>query len=129
MRYTRFYATFLLAAMLVNICKHQLPYIEYSLFRNYIVANLCIQKNDANNCCQGKCYLEKQINLVSETDNTATNQTETKQVKCEIFDYIKTIALSLTQIPPVKIQQSQFVIFYYARVFIDIPVPPPQRFI
>jgi hypothetical protein len=120
----------MLAVMLVNIGKHHLPYIEYNLFRNYIVANLCIQRTQADNCCQGKCYLEKQINRVNEADeSTAASQMETKQVKCEIFDYIKTNIYSLIQILFVKAEQSQFVNLYLVRIFIDIPVPPPQRFI
>ena len=129
MRYARFYTAILLAVMVLNICKYQMPYIEYNLFRDYIVANLCVQRGEVNNGCQGNCHLEKQINRVNETGNTAANQTETKQVKCEIFDYIKTNTLSLAQILSVKIQQSQFVIRHFARVFIDIPVPPPQRFV
>ena len=115
--------------MVLNICKYQIPYIQYDLFENYIAENLCVNRYDKNSCCHGKCFLEKQINAVNETDeNTAAGQTETKPVKCEIFDCIIINTLSLAQISSVKIQQSQLVIFHFARVFIDIPVPPPQYF-
>lgn len=29
--------------------------------REYIAKNLCVKRSEKNNCCQGKCYLEKQI--------------------------------------------------------------------
>ena len=129
MRHTKFYTAILTTVMVLNICRYQMPYIEYNLFHDYIVENLCIQRNKAGNSCQGKCHLEKQINRVNETDeNTAANQTETKQVKCEIPDCIIINTLSFTQISSVKIRQSQLVILHFARVFIDIPVPPPQHF-
>ncbi|OAV65059.1 hypothetical protein Barb6XT_02572 [Bacteroidales bacterium Barb6XT] len=49
MRRTRFYAAILIAVMVLNICKDRLPYLEYNLFHNYIVENLCDRKNEENN--------------------------------------------------------------------------------
>ncbi|MDR0613038.1 MAG: hypothetical protein LBG45_06095 [Dysgonamonadaceae bacterium] len=129
MRHTKFYTAILTTVMVLNICKYQMPYIEYNLFRDYIAGNLCIQKNVAGNCCQGQCYLERQIDRVNETgENTASGRTATKQVKCEIFDCIKTNLFSPIQIPFIKTKQSQFVAVSFARVVIEIPVPPPQHF-
>ena len=129
MRHTKFYTAILTAVMVLNICKYQMPYIEYSLFGDYIAGNLCVQKNVAGNCCQGQCYLERQIDRVNETgENTASGRTETKQVKYEIFDCIRTNIFSQIPIPFIKTKQSQFVTVSFARVFIEIPVPPPQRF-
>jgi hypothetical protein len=78
MRCTRLYTAILLSGvMLLNICKYQLPYIEYNLFKDYIAENLCIK---ANNDCRGKCFFNKQIDMINETDNTANNTTEKQQI-------------------------------------------------
>ncbi|MEJ5265061.1 MAG: hypothetical protein WHT29_07080 [Bacteroidales bacterium] len=42
--------------------------------KDYIAANLCINKNNPKSCCYGKCYLEKQLAKNSEnTDVTGKN--------------------------------------------------------
>ncbi len=37
------------------------PLVEYVLMKDYIVQNLCVEKDDPENCCQGMCHLEKEI--------------------------------------------------------------------
>ncbi|RIH65054.1 hypothetical protein D1164_10725 [Mariniphaga sediminis] len=49
-----------------------LPFVEYYAFKEYIIENLCIERDNPKSCCQGKCYLEKRIR---ET-NTDTPQDE-----------------------------------------------------
>ena len=39
-----------------------LPYLEYYTFREYIAENLCVNRDNPESCCEGKCYLEKRIN-------------------------------------------------------------------
>jgi len=72
MRY-RFFAFSLLFVMVFNIFKYQIPRVEYSFFKDYIAKNLCVKKEIKNNCCQGKCFLEKQIKEVDENSNENTN--------------------------------------------------------
>ena len=48
-----------------------LPFIEYYTFKEYIVNNLCINRNNPKSCCEGKCYLEKRIK-----ENNSDNSTE-----------------------------------------------------
>lgn len=38
-----------------------IPLLEYEVFHDYIVKNLCINRNVPNSCCEGKCYLEKRL--------------------------------------------------------------------
>jgi hypothetical protein len=61
--------------MIFNILKYQIPQIEYSFFKGYIAKNLCVKKDVPDNCCQGKCFVEKQIKIADETNG----DTETKQ--------------------------------------------------
>jgi ATP-dependent Zn protease len=59
--------------MVFNIFKYQMPRVEYSIFKDYIAKNLCVKKEIKNNCCQGKCFLKKQIKEVDENSNENTN--------------------------------------------------------
>lgn len=61
--------------MVFNILKYQIPQIQYFLFKDYIARNLCVKKDIKNNCCQGKCFLEKQLKAVDEstTENSNNN--------------------------------------------------------
>ncbi|MDR1877438.1 MAG: hypothetical protein LBQ84_07425 [Flavobacteriaceae bacterium] len=131
MRYQRIHTAILLVVMVLNICKYQIPYLEYNLFNNYIVENLCVKKNEVNNSCQGKCFLEKRINLVNETDNDSGNQTEKKHTNWTgtddyIFDGI------ILQKPPfclLKSNYSSSYIYIITKVWIDTPCPPPECFV
>jgi hypothetical protein len=130
MRYTRFYTAILTGVMVLNVCKYQLPYIEYNLFKNYIVENLCVQKNEINNCCQGKCFLEKQISKVEETENNANNPDEKTTINWNgTDDYV--IVKNRLQEPNIvtEIPLPFFVYIHIAKMEIDIPSPPPKRFI
>jgi len=59
--------------MVFNIFKYQIPRVEYSFFKDYIAKNLCVKKEIKNNCCQGKCFLEKQIKEVDENSSENNN--------------------------------------------------------
>jgi hypothetical protein len=115
--------------MVLNIYKYQMPYIEYGLFKDYIAENLCIKKNEADNCCQGKCFLEQQINLVNETDTNTGNPVEKRQINPGTDDYIKVNTLLQAPSPSIKIQLSVFREARIPKTISDIPVPPPKRFI
>jgi hypothetical protein len=130
MKHTRFYTAILLGMMVLNIAKYQLPYIEYNLFKNYIAENLCVKKNEANNCCQGKCFLEKQIGLLNEADEQSANSTEEKQVNNNgIDDFVVKKTILQEPVPFIEIQLSFFRDIHLPNISLDITVPPPQRFI
>jgi hypothetical protein len=119
----------LLGVMVLNICKYQLPYIEYDLFREYIVENLCIQRFEANNECHGKCFLNKQIDLVNESGNSAGNTTEKEQITFETDDYVIAGIAGNEQHFNGKIHTTLFLINSYININLDIPMPPPKRFV
>jgi hypothetical protein len=116
--------------MVLNICKYQFPYIEYNLFNDYIVKNLCVKRNEVNNCCQGKCFLEKQINIVGETEDNANNPTEKKIINWNgTDDYV--FEKNIRQYPTIfsQISLSFFIDVHIAKIETDIPCPPPRRFV
>jgi hypothetical protein len=59
-----------------------MPYIQYTVFKEYIAKNLCVKKDIPHNCCHGKCYLEKQVKNVKETgDNEERNTNRRAEIK------------------------------------------------
>jgi hypothetical protein len=118
-------AILLSGVMLLNICKYQLPYIEYLLFKDYIADNLCIKRYEANNDCRGKCFLYEQIDMTVETDNTANSTAEKQQITFD--DYV--IKEFILQKPLFsETHLISFVNTYVSKVYSDVPVPPPRDF-
>lgn len=62
----KFVSIFLLALYLFGILKSVSPYIEYALNRDYIVENLCINKDKPELECHGKCYLNDRLQEANE---------------------------------------------------------------
>ena len=47
-----------------------LPYLEYVIRKEHIEKYLCIQKDNPENTCHGKCYLHNQLNKQNEHRDT-----------------------------------------------------------
>ncbi|MDR1524000.1 MAG: hypothetical protein LBS79_01930 [Tannerella sp.] len=116
--------------MVLNIGKYQIPYIQYSLFENYIAGNLCVNRYDEDNCCHGKCFLEKQINRVSETDeHSSANPAEKKLIQAGTDDYIPNKDLLPASIHFTALPLSCLTDNHLRKLSLDVTVPPPKRFI
>ena len=74
--------------MAFNICRYQIPYIQYNLFKDYIAKNLCVNRDKKDNCCQGKCFLKKQIKATDEDNTTNENNNNKKTQKVEGEDFL-----------------------------------------
>jgi hypothetical protein len=72
MRY-RPYSILYLGLILFYIIRPSLPYIEYAINKDYIERNLCIEKDNPDNSCHGKCYLHEQLNKQQEPADTDRN--------------------------------------------------------
>jgi hypothetical protein len=125
MRHARTYTVLLFGIMALSICKHQLPYIQYNLLEDYIAENLCVNRGNENSCCHGKCFLEKQIGLLSETDSAASPATGNRVVFV-IDDYVIDNVL-----PPAPRFSSGIYPALFTAIYIiiklDIPTPPPEH--
>jgi len=65
--------TFLLTAYLLYSFEFLLPYLDYIINFEYIISNLCEQKDEEVNMCMGGCYLEKEMEKKdNEKDETAS---------------------------------------------------------
>lgn len=91
----------LLAILIFNIFRFEIPYIQYAIFKSYISKNLCVNRDKPKSCCEGKCFREKQVKIVNETSDTETakesNTTKIPPSK-EIKEFLSTHTI-LPQIP------------------------------
>lgn len=79
----------LLVVVVVYLLKPITPFIEYSVFKEYIIANLCIDRSKPMSCCEGKCYLKKQVEKNTERESTAsTNQKDKKNGGKEVKEFL-----------------------------------------
>ena len=128
----RFFAITLLILMVFNIGRYQIPYIEYSLFKDYIAKNLCVKKEIKGNCCQGKCFLKKQIKLAGENENSNGNNTNTNNKKAQTFEINEFVVFNITElnnnneITKLLFFRSESVIT--SKTAFDIFVPPKLLF-
>ena len=125
MRYARVYTVILFGMMLLGVCKYQLPYIQYNLLEDYIAENLCVNRYDEDSCCHGKCFLEKQIDLLNEAGSATSNTTENRVVFV-IDYYVMDKAVQQTPRLCSEIYPARFTAIYII-IKLDIPTPPPEH--
>lgn len=42
--------------------------LRFEFNRQYIAQNLCVKKEEKNNCCQGSCHLKKELDQTEKKD-------------------------------------------------------------
>lgn len=58
----------LLSVFAASIIRPVLPFLEYIIDYDYIVEVLCINKEEPELQCNGKCHLKKQLAIAAERD-------------------------------------------------------------
>ncbi len=66
-----------------------MPYIEYAVFKDFIVKNLCINRNNPKSKCNGKCHLAKQLKLSNETNDAKGENSNKKVQNQEVKEFLK----------------------------------------
>jgi hypothetical protein len=112
--------------MTLNICRYYLPYIEYNVFRKYIVENLCVKRYEAVNDCCGQCFLNNQINLINEADDSEGSTNSEQHIDFKTDDYVIDILAEDGRECPQKIHATSISNRYISVTF-DVPTPPPER--
>ena len=74
----RIFAYVQLVVLVFYIVRPVMPYVEYALSKEYITKNLCIDRFEPHNCCEGKCYLEKQIKKSNDNNDPQDNNSNKK---------------------------------------------------
>jgi len=79
----RIYAYIQLVILVFYIIRPVMPYIEYAVNKDYISKNLCINRDKPHSCCEGKCYLEKQLKKSNDSNNDPKDKNTNKKVQNE----------------------------------------------
>lgn len=65
-----------------------LPFIDFVINKEYIVKNLCENRNKPKSCCKGKCYLVKQLKKAHQSTEETPKNTESKLKIKDLQDFI-----------------------------------------
>lgn len=109
--------------------RYEMPYIEYSLFKGYIAKNLCVKKEEKGNCCQGKCFLQKQIKETELPENERTTTNNKRVINLEVNEFLGvSIIAGLTPFETMELLYPRSEIVLIQRITFDIFVPPQLLF-
>ncbi|MBO9614262.1 MAG: hypothetical protein J7619_16275 [Dyadobacter sp.] len=76
----------LLGLMLVKVWVIPLLYLDFEIRREYIVANLCENRNRPQMHCDGKCYLAKRIAALDEQEKRQAEKTYMSRLLDQVMD-------------------------------------------
>jgi len=85
----RVYSIFFLSVLILYMIRPVIPFIEYALNKDYIVKNLCINRDKPKSCCAGKCHLKKELAKNDTSENEGKNNSKNPQQK-QISEFLKT---------------------------------------
>lgn len=103
--------------------------VYFIAYQDYIIKELCVQKDDQQGC-NGKCYLMKQLtNEVSENNATTPPQNEKEFRGNFIYFITKNTAYNFNYISDLKTQKIAYYLKLKQSLFVDKEIPPPKYFI
>ncbi|HEY3388400.1 MAG TPA: hypothetical protein VGK38_02435 [Prolixibacteraceae bacterium] len=79
----KIYAYIHLVTLVFYLIRPVLPYIEYAVNKDYIAKHLCVNRSVPHSCCQGKCYLEKQLKKSNDNNNDPKENNTNKKFQNE----------------------------------------------
>jgi hypothetical protein len=120
----KYFSILYLAIILLYLLSPVLPYFDYIIRRDYIVKNLCVEKENPVNTCQGKCYLHEQLNKSSEEMNDDGNDKENKISSNRIGDHLRAISVDLIIFPEESPLAGYYCLPGITSFASDIFVPP-----
>jgi len=121
----RINAILLLVLFAYLILMPVLPYLEYMARKDFIIENLCINKNETEKQCDGLCYLEKQLKKGvegSENRNLPANPQEEKE---EIPDFVMSMILDNIDLQ-VDVSAGSVYQWSYAFLYVSVVFHPPM---
>lgn len=97
--------------MLIKAWVIPMVYLDFELRRDYIVANLCVNRNRPQLKCDGKCYLAKRI---AETKKQEESRAEQDYLASLIYQVMETRSSFAFDPPAVSHTFPEKVSFRYA---------------
>ncbi len=104
------------------LIRPSMPYVEYLIHKEYIEKNLCVQKENPENSCHGKCYLHERLKKQSEHSDENSNNKIIPENK--MYDHLRTFL----ELPPLFEKELDisycYIINKIVSVCTDVFVPP-----
>lgn len=117
---------FFLFIFTVASVKQYYPYLDYSLNKNYISAFLCINKDEPESTCEGKCYLKSQIKKLNpENNNDFPSPSPNEEVTSLLFFQIEN-EITFSDLSEIESKNSIYTSCVFSHLYQDIPTPPPK---
>ena len=120
----RVFAIALLVMMVLNIFRYEIPYLQYDIFKDYIAKNLCVNKDKKDNCCQGKCFLNKQIKLTNENNTANENNNSKKLLNSEVKEFLSSHIIIPKPAEKTLSPKCIIEIFIISKIASSVFVPP-----
>ncbi len=83
--------------MLVKACVIPLLYLDFEIRRDYIVSNLCENRNRPMLNCNGKCYLAKKIAEAKKQEEKQAERDFLTKLFAPATDFSSTVTADLSQ--------------------------------
>ena len=99
--------------------------VDWFVNHQYIIENLCVQKDKAENTCQGMCHLSKNLDKV---DSAQDKEDNSKKIPpfTEYSFFTLVSSLNLKQAPKIFMEQHAFAQSMFNQFSPFILSPPPQ---
>jgi hypothetical protein len=100
-----------------------LPLINYAVNYDYIVKNLCENRNVPQSTCKGKCYVEKEL---AKTEKQSNNNQNSKIAGLDVFLSNEILSFSYKNQSDISVKNpnSDYINFHTSEYFSRIFHPP-----
>ena len=85
---------------MIFLCRPVLPLLSYVINYDYIVKELCINKDKINTECNGKCHLKKELAEASGTPSGTHPQQKSKHLELDTLYFNKIDQLVPSRVCP-----------------------------
>jgi len=102
-----------------------IPYLEYLARKDYIIENLCINKEEPEKQCNGKCHLEKKVKQTTEGADPEESPIQPSQDEENLLKYMPAVD-AFTPLQDVKYEAETLFQLNYSFEFIDLIFHPPM---
>lgn len=59
--------------------------MHFEINRDFIAKNLCVKKDEVNNCCKGSCHLNKKLEEEDKQEQKSPLQNTAKETEIQLF--------------------------------------------
>ena len=103
--------------------------VYFIAYQDYIVKELCVQKDNQQGC-NGKCYLMKKLtNKVSDNNITTPLQNEKEFRGNFIYFFSKNLPFKLNYLYVLKLEKIEYYIQLKSSFYLEKETPPPKFYI